>query len=166
MINITIRPVNASDIPTIHRIYSHSVLHGTASWELEAPDFNEMQQRVQRVLDAGYPYLVGEYEGRTIGYSSASSYRPRPGYRFTVEDSIYVDPSLQHSGIGKQLLAALLEACRAKGYRQVIAVIGDSQNLASIRLHQALGFEHVGTFRNIGFKFDRWLDSVQMQKSL
>lgn len=169
MNTLSIRPVNLSDdhdISVIHQIYSHSVLHHTASWELSPPDLAEMRQRVQKVLEAGYPYFVGEMGGRVVSYTYASSYRPRPGYRFTVENSIYVAPDLHGQGLGKQMLGALIEACRAQGYRQMIAVIGDAENVASIKLHQALGFVHVGTFHNIGYKFDRWLDSVQMQKTL
>lgn len=164
--NYTIRPVTLDDVPAIHAIFSHSVLTHTASWELAPPSEDEIRQRVQSILEQGYPYFVATADQSVIGYTYASSYRPRPGYRFTVEDSIYVDPAYQRQGIARQLLTTLVEACTAQGYRQMIAVIGDSGNKPSIELHRSLGFEHVGLLPNIGWKFDRWLDSVLMQKYL
>jgi phosphinothricin acetyltransferase len=161
-----VRPVCQVDLPAVHAIYTHNVQHGTASWELSPPDTSEMLRRMQAVLDQGYPYFVAELDGRVVGYSYASSYRPRPGYRFTVENSVYVDMSLQRRGIGRLLLSTLIAACEAQGFRQMIAVIGDSQNTGSIALHRALGFVHIGTMPNIGFKFGRWLDSVLMQRRL
>lgn len=166
MTQLLIRPVTLADLPTIHAIYSYNVLHGTASWELAPPDEAEMQRRMQTVLDHGYPYFVAEVDGQVVGYTYASSYRPRVGYRYTVENSIYVANGVQGRGVGRQLLSTLITACAAQGFRQMVAVIGDSQNLASIRLHESLGFIHVGLLPNIGFKFGRWLDSVLMQRQL
>lgn len=166
MSNLLIRPVQSTDLPVIHAIYSHNVLHGTASWELTPPDEAEMRSRMQGLLDKGFPYFVAEIEGKLVGYSYASSYRPRPGYRFTVENSIYVDGNYQRRGIARKLMTTLIDRCTAQGYRQMIAIIGDSENGASIELHRALGFVHIGTMPGIGFKFGRWLDSVLMQKTL
>jgi len=163
---ILIRPVESTDLPTIHAIYCHSVLTGTASWELTPPDEAEMRRRMEAILAQGYPYFVAEAEHRVVGYTYASSYRPRPGYRFTVENSVYVDTAIQRRGVGRLLLGHLIEACAAQGFYQMVAVIGDSQNTASVGLHRALGFAQVGLLSNIGYKFDRWLDSVLMQREL
>jgi phosphinothricin acetyltransferase len=161
-----IRPVQPEDIPNILEIYTEAVLYGTASWEIAPPNLGEMQQRVQKVLEGGYPYLVATIDDCVVGYTYASSYRPRVGYRFTCENSVYVDKNWQGMGIGKQLLTSLIQSCSEKGYKQMIAIIGDSANVASIRLHQAMGFERVGLLPKIGYKFDRWLDSVMMQRAL
>ncbi|MEM7130058.1 MAG: N-acetyltransferase family protein [Chloroflexota bacterium] len=165
-----IRPVTIEDVPAIHAIFHHSVLTGTASWELIPPEEAEIRRRTQAILDQGYPYFVATLDQSgtqsVVGYSYASSYRPRPGYRFTVEDSIYVAPDYQRQGIARQLLTTLIDACTAQGFRQMIAVIGDSENRPSIELHRSLGFEHVGLLPNIGWKFERWLDSVLMQRTL
>ena len=163
---IQLRPVTLNDATTIHAIYSHQVENGTASWELTPPTLDEMRKRISAILDAGYPYLVAELDGAVVGYSYASSFRPRPGYRFTCENSVYVDPSQQRKGIAKLLLTELIAHCAAQGLRQMIAVIGDSDNIASIKLHESLGFVRAGLLPNIGFKFDRWLDSVLMQRAL
>jgi phosphinothricin acetyltransferase len=164
--NPLIRHVTAGDLPAIHRIYSHSVLHDTASWELSPPDEAEMRRRMTTILEAGYPYLVAELDGQVAGYTYANSYRPRPGYRFTVEDSVYVAAGMQRRGLGRLLLGELITACEVQGYRQLIAVIGDSQNAGSLALHGALGFVQVGLLSNIGYKFGRWLDCVLMQRPL
>jgi phosphinothricin acetyltransferase len=171
MSTLTIRPVTLADVPAIHRIYSESVRTWTASWELTPPDEDEMARRVQAILAQGFPYFVATlsesaFDDILVGYSYASSYRPRPGYRFTVENSIYVDPAYQRRGIARQLLQSLIDACTAQGYRQMVAVIGDSENYASIALHEQLGFAHVARLPNLGFKFGRWLDSVMMQRAL
>ena len=166
MSDLLIRRVQPDDLPAIHALYSLHVTHGTASWELTAPDEAEMRRRMQSVLDSGYPYFVAEVAGELAGYSYASSYRPRPGYRFTVEDSIYVDARYQRRGIARKLLNTVIDACAEQGFRQMVAVIGDSENKASIELHRALGFSHVGMLPGIGFKFGRWLDSVMMQRTL
>jgi L-amino acid N-acyltransferase YncA len=166
MSEIAIRPAREADVPAIAAIYGRSVEVETASWEYEPPTLAEMQRRFADIVAKGFPYLVAEHEGRTVGYSYASSYRARVGYRFVVEDSVYVAHEMKGRGIGRLLLHALIGKCAEQGYKQMIAVIGDSENAASIKLHEACGFQHVALFKNIGYKFDRWLDSVQMQRSL
>jgi L-amino acid N-acyltransferase YncA len=163
---VIIRAATFADVAGIHAIYSTNVLHGTASWELTPPTLAEMQGRMAAILGAGYPYFVAEHEGQLVGYTYASAHRPRLGYRYTVENSVYTADHMHRRGIGRLLLERLIHACAAQGFRQMIAVIGDSQNIASIRLHQVLGFTQVGLLPNIGFKFDRWLDSVLMQRPL
>jgi L-amino acid N-acyltransferase YncA len=164
---VAIRPAVTSDIPTITRIYAHAVEHGTASFELNAPDESEMTRRMNDLTGKGYPYLAGEIEGALAGYAYAGPYRARPAYRLTVEDSVYIAPDRHRRGIGRALLVALIEATAARGFRQMIAVIGDSGNQAgSIGLHEALGFRHVGILQDVGFKHGRWLDSVLMQRAL
>jgi L-amino acid N-acyltransferase YncA len=166
MPSVSIRAASVADIPAITRIYAHSVETGTASFELEAPDEAEMARRMQALFDGGYPYIVAELGGAVAGYAYAASYRPRPAYRFSVEDSIYIDPMAQRRGVGRALLQRLIEECERRGYRQMIAVIGDSGQTPSIELHRALGFRMVGTVENVGYKFGRWLDSVNMQRAL
>ena len=161
-----IRTLVAEDLPQILQIYAHHVLHGTGSWEWEPPSLEEMNARAQSVQEKGLPFLVAEVAGKITGYAYASPYRPRAGYRFTLEDSVYLHPEFSKQGIGLQLLQELLAQSGALGYREMIAVIGDSANLASIRLHERAGFVEVGVFRNIGFKFGRYLDSVYMQAQL
>ena len=147
-------------------IYAASVATETGSWEYAAPGVDEFALRRVEIIANGFPYFTAELAGRVVGYSYASAYRARTGYRFVVEDSVYVLNAMKGHGIGKQLLTALIEECTRRGYRQMLAVIGDSANLGSIKLHTACGFEHVAAFKGIGFKFDRWLDSVQMQRAL
>jgi phosphinothricin acetyltransferase len=166
MSSVSIRAATLADIPAITRIYAQSVRTGTASFELEPPDEAEMARRMQALLDGGYPYIVAEIGGAIAGYAYAGSYRPRPAYRFSVEDSIYVDPKAQRRGAGRLLLAHLIEECERRGFRQMVAVIGDSAQMPSIELHRALGFRMVGTVENVGYKFGRWLDSVNMQRAL
>ena len=161
-----IRPASEADLPAITEIYAHAVRYGTATFELDPPDLAEMTRRFRTLLDGGFPYLVAAVEGRVIGYAYAGPYRPRPAYRFTVENSIYLQPSTHRRGIGLQLLQRLIPECEARGYRQMIAVIGDSANAGSIGLHSRLGFEMIGTHRNVGLKFGRWLDTVMMQLAL
>jgi L-amino acid N-acyltransferase YncA len=163
---ISIRPAEPRDIAAITRIYGHAVRHGTASFELEPPDDAEMTQRYQRLLAGGYPYLVAELGGEIAGYAYAGPYRARPAYHWSVEDSIYIAPQAHRRGIGRALLDRLIAESEAGGFRQMIAVIGDSANAASIELHRAAGFRMVGTFDNVGFKLGRWLDSVLMQRPL
>ena len=163
---LAIRPARTSDIPAITRIYAHAVAHGTASFELTAPDETEMRRRMQALLDGKFPYIVAEIDGALAGYAYASLYRTRPAYRFTVEDSVYVAPDMHRRGIGKVLLERLIEACTALGFRQMIAVIGDSNQAASIGVHRACGFEDAGNLRAIGWKFGRWLDTPLMQRAL
>jgi L-amino acid N-acyltransferase YncA len=164
---VAIRPAKTSDIPAITRIYEHAVEHGTASFELAPPDEAEMARRMSDLTGKGYPYLAGEIDGALAGYAYAGPYRERPAYRPTIEDSVYIAPAMHRRGIGRALLAALIEAAAAGGFRQMIAVIGDSGNQAgSIGLHEALGFRHVGILQDVGFKHGRWLDSVLMQRTL
>ncbi|HWL30502.1 MAG TPA: GNAT family N-acetyltransferase [Xanthobacteraceae bacterium] len=163
---LAIRPVRPADIPAITRIYAHAVRHGTASFELEPPDEAEMTRRMQVLVGGGFPYLVAEIESTPLGYAYAGAYRPRRAYRFSVEDSIYVDPAAHRRGVGRALLTRLIEEAERRGFRQMIAVIGDSNQAPSIELHRALGFRLIGTIENVGFKFDRWLDTVLMQRPL
>jgi L-amino acid N-acyltransferase YncA len=164
--NLIIRPSRDEELPALTAIYAASVATETASWEYEAPDAAEFGRRRAELLAKRFPYLVAELDGVAVGYSYASGYRGRIGYRFVVEDSVYVLPTMKGRGIGKRLLLALIDECTRLGYRQMIAVIGDSANAGSIKLHEACGFTHVALFRGIGFKFGRWLDSVQMQRVL
>ena len=163
---VTIRPATPADIPAITRIYEHAVRHGTASFELEAPDEAEMLRRMRALVDDGFPYIAAEVDGLLAGYAYAGPYRPRRAYRFSVEDSIYIDPGAQRRGVGRALLEHLIEACERRGFRQMVAVIGDSAQTPSIELHRAAGFRMVGAVENVGYKFDRWLDSVVMQRAL
>ena len=163
---LAIRPATPSDIPAITRIYAHAVEYGTASFELTPPDEAEMARRMNELLARKFPYLAAELGGALAGYAYAAPYRARPAYRFTVENSVYVAHDLHRRGVGKALLEALIEACIKGGFRLMIAVIGDSRQVASIRVHEATGFKHVGVFENVGYKFDRWLDSVLMQRPL
>ncbi len=155
-----------TDIPAITDIYGHAVTHGTASFETSTPDAVEMARRQAVLLEGGYPYLVAEREGAVVGYAYAGVYRPRPAYRHSVENSIYVAPSAHRAGVGKALLTALIERCEALGFRLMIAVVGDSANAASIGLHRSCGFEDAGVLRNVGWKQGRWLDSVFMTRPL
>lgn len=162
----TIRPATPADLSAVTRIYDHAVRQGTASFEIEPPDETEMARRYRALLEGGYPYLVAERDGKLAGYAYAGAYRTRPAYRWTVEDSVYVDPAASRQGIGRALLDRLIAECTARDFRQMIAVIGDSAQTASIELHGAAGFRLVGTIENVGFKFGRWLDSVIMQRAL
>lgn len=161
-----IRPAEAADLAAITEIYEHAVRHGTATFELVPPDFAEMTRRYRALIDGGFPYFVATIEGHVVGYAYAGAYRPRPAYRFTVENSIYLRPSSQGRGIGLQLMQRLIIECEARGYRQMIAVIGDSANAGSIGVHRKTGFTLIGTHPNVGFKFGRWLDTVMMQRAL
>jgi L-amino acid N-acyltransferase YncA len=162
----TIRPAIPADIPAIAAIYRPAVLEGTASFELESPSDAEMLRRFEAITGGGYPYFVAEIDGRVAGYAYASAYRTRPGYRFTVETSVYVAADAQGKGIGRALLAALIPACTAQGFRLMVAIIGDSANFASITLHRRAGFRFCGTIHAVGYKFGRWLDSVIMELPL
>ena len=161
-----VRPALEADLAAVAAIYREHVLNGSASFEIEPPDLAEMARRRAAILDAGLPYLVAEVEGAVAGYAYAGPYRPRPAYRFTVEDSVYLAPGMQGRGLCRALLGSLIALCREAGKRQMIAIIGDSANRASIGLHAALGFRHVGTLTDVGFKHGRWLDSVIMQLAL
>jgi len=161
-----VRPAAAQDIPAIHAIYAHHVLHGLASFEEVPPAVEEMRRRFEDVTRQGFPYLVAEAKGEVLGYGYCSLYRTRSAYRYTLEDSIYVKQGLQGKGVGKAVLKDLIERCTALNYRQIIAVIGDSANAASIKLHASQGFVRCGLLRSTGFKFGRWVDSVYMQLPL
>jgi len=166
---LIIRRAEAGDVPAIQAIYAHHVLHGVASFEEEPPDQAEMARRLDEVRGRGLPYLVaqeGPGSGAILGYAYAGPYRARPAYRYSLEDSVYVVPGKGRRGIGSALLAALIERCAALGYRQMIAVIGDSANEGSIRLHARHGFRTVGVLTSVGFKHGRWVDSVLMQRAL
>jgi phosphinothricin acetyltransferase len=165
--SVTIRPATPADLPHIVRIYAPAVLTGSSSFEMEPPDEMEMARRMKTVLEDGYPYLAAEVGGRFAGYAYASVYRTRRAYRFSVEDSIYIDPAMQRRGAGRALLAALIAECERRGFRQMLAVIGDSPNqLGSIGLHEACGFRTVGQLPAIGYKFGRWVDTLLMQREL
>ena len=164
---VTVRAAVAGDLAALAAIYTHHVETGLGTFELAAPDGAEMRRRWQDVVERGLPYLVAVLPERAVaGYAYASPYRARPGYRYTVEDSVYVDPDCTGQGAGRALLAALIAACAPLGYRQMVAVIGGSDNAASIGLHAALGFERVGCLTAVGRKFDRWVDTVLMQRAL
>ena len=163
---LIVRDALPADMAAIRAIYAHHVLHGLASFEEAVPSLDEMLARRGSVLAQGLPYLAAEQDGAIVGYCYAGSYRPRPAYRHTIEDSVYVADGNAGRGIGRALLSALIARCEAGTWRQMLAVIGDSGNAGSIGLHRALGFETVGTLRAVGFKFGRWVDSVLMQRAL
>jgi len=150
MSTLEIRPTREADLPAITAIYEHAVRHGTATFELVPPDLAEMTRRYTVLTDGGFPYFVAVLDGRVAGYAYAGAYHPRPGYRFTVEDSIYLDPSVHRHGVGLQLLQRLILACEARGFRQMIAVIGDSANVGSIAVHTRAGFTLIGTHPQCG----------------
>jgi L-amino acid N-acyltransferase YncA len=164
--SFNIRTATPADIPAITRIYAEAVLHGTASFEIEPPDEAEMARRMRALLAKSYPYLVAVPVGEVGGYAYAGPYRDRPAYNWCVEDSIYIAPELQRQGIGRRLLMRLIAECEARGFRQMIGVIGDTANTASIAVHAAAGFRLTGTFQSTGFKHGRWLDTVLMQRAL
>jgi phosphinothricin acetyltransferase len=166
MNGITIRPAGACDIPAITRIYADAVRHGTASFELDPPDAAEMAQRQAGLLAKRYPYLVAQQAGVVAGYAYAAPYRARHAYDWCVEDSIYIAPEFHRQGIGRLLLERLVGECTALGFRQMIGVIGDTANTASVAVHAAVGFRLIGTFQSIGWKHGRWLDTVLMQREL
>lgn len=165
--SIDIRAAIADDLPTITEIYADAVRHGTASYELEPPSLEDMQGRFQALAKGDYPYLAAELDGIVAGYAYAGPFRPRPAYRFIVEDSVYVAPHAKGRGIGRALMQRLIAEAERLGFRQVIAVIGDgTPDSASVRLHEALGFSHAGRLEGSGFKHGRWLDTVFMQLAL
>lgn len=159
-------PADIQHIPAITAIYAHAVAHGLASFEWDVPSQGEMLRRFEHLKKNQYPYLVAFRDGEVYGYSYASAHRPRIGYRWTVENAIYIHKDKQGLGLGKLLLAQLIEQCTLSGFRQMIAVIGDSENHPSIRLHQSLGFIHAGMQIGVGYKHGRWLDTVTMQRPL
>jgi phosphinothricin acetyltransferase len=163
---LLIRPSQDTDLAAITEIYRLAVQTGTASFELEPPDLPEMARRWQSVAQAGLPWLTAERDGSVLGYAYAGPFRPRPAYRFCVENSIYVDTRARGQGVGAWLLAELMARCETWGARQMVAVIGDSANTASINLHKRQGFRHAGQVDHVGWKFGRWLDVVFMQRTL
>jgi phosphinothricin acetyltransferase len=166
MQKIIIRPAMPADIAAITGIYADAVVNGTASFEIEPPDQAEMTRRQAALLDNGYPYLAAEVEGVVAGYAYAAPYRSRPAYKWSVEDSIYVAPAMHRKGIGGSLLRRLVAESEQRGFRQMIAVIGDSAQIGSIAVHERAGFSHIGTLRSVGFKHGKWLDTVLMQRAL
>ena len=164
--DLLIRDSAAADLPAITAIYAWNVLNGTGTFELDPPDEAEMTRRHADVTGKGLPWLVVERGGTVLGYAYANHFRPRKAYRFCLEDSIYLAEAAQGQGLGRLLLIELIGRCEALGTRQMLAVIGDSQNLGSVGVHRTLGFEPIGTMKSVGWKFDRWLDVVLMQKAL
>jgi phosphinothricin acetyltransferase len=163
---VQVRLALVEDLPAIHAIYAHHVLHGLGSFEEEPPSLEELRGRFDEVAGRGLPYLVAEFGGVVAGFGYCALYRARSAYRHALEDSVYVGQDVQGRGVGSALLSELIRRCEALGYRQLIAVIGDSAHTASLGLHQAHGFLRVGTLRSVGFKFGRWVDSVIMQRPL
>lgn len=163
---LLLRPATRDDAEAVAALYAPHVLTGTGTFEERPPSARDMEDRLGRIIDAGWPWIVAERDGIAIAYAYAAQFRDRPGYRYTCEDSVYVAPEACGQGVGAQLLDALAEAAVAAGFRQMLAVIGDSANRASIALHARQGFVHSGTIANAGVKFGRWLDVVLMQKQL
>lgn len=162
----SLRAATTDDIPAIQNIYAHHVLHGTGTFEIDPPSIGVMQDRFAEITRGGYPYLVAETDDGVIGFGYLGPFRTRPAYRHTVEDSIYLHPDKRGQRVGSKLLVALIDEAQQKGFTQMVALIGDSANRASVALHARCGFESTGTLRQVGFKFDRWLDVVIMQRSL
>jgi len=161
-----IRPSREEDLPRITAIYAHHVLHGTGTFETTPPPLQEMAARRADVLSKGLPHLVAEDGGEILGFAYCQWFKPRPAYRFSAEDSIYLDPQASGRGVGRELLGALAQQAEGAGIRKLIAVIGDSANAGSIGVHRAVGFTQVGVLRACGWKFGQWLDIVLMEKSL
>jgi L-amino acid N-acyltransferase YncA len=164
--DVTICACEEDHVGAITTIYAHHILHGLASFEIEPPSEDDMRRRRLDIVSRNYPYLVAECAGEVIGYAYASPYRLRPAYRHTAESSVYLHPACSGRGIVRRLMSALLAKCEARGLRQIVAVIGDSANCASIALHKSVGFREVGVLHSVGFKFDRWVDSVLMRRAL
>ena len=165
MSDVTLRPFYWGDIPAITAIYRHYVEHSTATFDLEAPGPTYMAEKFGHMVDEGHPVIVAEQDGAVVGYAYASTYRPRPAYRFTCEDSIYLHPDATGAGLGKKLLNELIAQSRTYGFKQMIAVI-TSEGVGSVALHEKLGFRHIGRHDKLGLKFDRWLDIIHMQLEL
>ncbi len=163
---LAVRDADEADMPAVQRIYTHYVLNALATFEETPPTVADMIARRRSALERGAPYLVAEMEGRIVGYCYASAYHSRPAYRYTLEDSVYVADGLGGRGVGSALLGALIARCEAGPWRQMLAIIGDSSNRASIALHRRFGFKRVGTLRSVGFKFARWVDTPLMQRAL
>jgi phosphinothricin acetyltransferase len=163
--DMTLRPTAEADLEAVQAIYAHHVLTGAASFEIEPPDLAEIRRRWEAVVSGGYPHIVAVAAGEVLGYAYAGAYRPRPAYRHAVEDSVYVDAASHGRGIGRALLGRLIEECERRGFRQMVAVIGDNLP-ASIALHAGLGFAPAGRLTAVGFKFGRWCDTTLMQRGL
>ncbi|EKN00615.1 MULTISPECIES: GNAT family N-acetyltransferase [Acidocella] len=161
-----IRPATTDDLAQMQAIYAYHVLHGTGSFEDVPPSLEELSQRFEANQAAGYAWLVAEDGPKILGYGYYGPFRTRPAYKHTVEDSVYVREDVRGQGVGKALVLGLVEAAQAAGYKQMVSLIGDSENTASIGVHASLGFQHAGTMRKVGFKLERWLDVVIMQKAL
>jgi L-amino acid N-acyltransferase YncA len=166
ILDVQIRCATDADVNAITSIYAHHVNTGCATFEIEAPGIAEMKSRMSAIQGSGLPYLVAHLDSLVIGYAYAGLYRVRPAYRFTVEDSIYVHRDYTGHGVGRTLLSKVIARCEARNCRQMVAIIGDSANVASIRLHASFGFRHVGVLHDVGYKFNRWVDSVIMQRPL
>jgi L-amino acid N-acyltransferase YncA len=165
--DVTIRPAQDADVPALHAIYAHHVQTTVATFEEVAPTVEEMARRLRMVQSAGLPYLVAQLEGRVAGYAYASPFRARSAYRFMIEDSIYVEPGIVGRGVGRAVLTALIDRCTMLGYRQMVAVTGiTGENNRSTQLHEKLGFERVARLRSVGFKHNRWVDIVMLQRAL
>ncbi|GAB5558434.1 MAG: GNAT family N-acetyltransferase [Synoicihabitans sp.] len=162
----SLRTATAGDVEAIQSIYAHHVLHGTGTFELEPPTTNEMRNRFSKITAAGYPFLVATEADNVVGFGYLGPFRERRAYRFTVEDSIYLHPDHMGQGWGSKLLGALIDTATSKGFTQMVALIGDSNNRASVAVHAKAGFTQGGVMRSVGFKFDRWLDVVIMQRAL
>lgn len=163
---LIVRDANDSDMAAVHAIYAHHVRHGFGTFDEVPPPLGAYERKWREVVDAGLAWLVAVYGGEVVGFAYASVFRPRTGYRYTVEDSVYVRDDRRGRGVGSALLAPLIGRCETAGARQVVAVIGDSENTGSIALHSRAGFTHAGTMRAVGFKLGRWVDIVMMQKAL
>jgi len=165
-ISLRIRPATPDDLDAITFIYGHHVLHGTGTFEEEAPSAEEMADRLAKVQSRGWPWLVAEKDGRVVGYAYTAQFRDRAAYRFAGEDSVYIHPDHIGAGVGRALVDALLPASAEAGFQRIFAVIGDSENAGSIRLHERTGFEHCGKLDKAGFKFGRYLDVIFMQREI
>lgn len=163
---LSVREAVSGDLQAVVSVYAHHVSNGTGTFEESPPSLVEMTVRWQSLHDGNYPYLVAEYDGRLAGFAYAGPYKQRSAYRFTVEDSIYISPQYQRLGVGKILLSALIQCATMRGFKQMMAVIGDSENVGSISLHRAAGFKNIGVGESLGFKHGRWLDIVYMQRPL
>ena len=162
---VTVRNCAKTDMARVTQIYGRSVREETASFEFEPPDITEMERRRDVLLEAGFPYLVAEVDGQVEGCAYAGAYRARPAYARTVENTVYVNPDLQRGGVGRALLEKLIQECEARGYRQMIAIIGDSAHVASIEFHKSLGFVYAGNIRAVGYKHGKWLDTIFLQRA-